>query len=60
MLRFPRLFEEREPPARRVSLLEYAVFCEHCLKRNPAITPENCLENHAREKSISRPFSLKP
>ena len=41
-----------------MSLLEYAHFSEMCLRMNSRITPENCMEKRAREKRMSRPFSL--
>jgi hypothetical protein len=43
-----------------MSLIDYAHFCERCLKSNPAITPENCLTRRADEQFIERPFKLTP
>lgn len=58
MIEFPEVPADEEPPVRKMTLLEYARFSERCLRSNPHITPENCLEVRAREKDIKRPFSL--
>ncbi len=58
MLEFPKISAVDEPQVRKMSLLEYAHFSEMCLRMNTHITPENCMEKRAREKSIPRPFSL--
>jgi len=39
---------------------DYARFSERCLRSNPAITPENCLEKRAAEKTMKTPFRLAP
>jgi hypothetical protein len=59
MIEFPEFPPEREPPVRKMTLREYTHFSERCLKSNPAITPENCLEKRAREKAMVRPFVLR-
>jgi len=58
VLEFPRIPSTTEPQTRKMSLLEYAHFSEMCLRMNSRITPENCMEKRAREKRMSRPFSL--
>ena len=60
MIKFPKLPEEPEPPMRKMTLREYTHWSEGCLKSNPSITPENCLEKRARERSMTRPFTLAP
>jgi len=41
-----------------MSLREYAEFSEFCLKNNPEITPENCMERDSGERDIQKPFHL--
>jgi hypothetical protein len=41
-----------------MSLREYAHFSESCLRSNPAVTAENCLQKRIREKEIAQPFAL--
>jgi hypothetical protein len=40
-----------------MTLIEYARFSEHCLRANPAVTPENCLIKRADEARM-KPFTL--
>jgi hypothetical protein len=56
MLKFPEVNEPKAARPPRMSLKEYAEFCEFCLKNNPLITPENCM---GRGAGIHRPFSMK-
>ncbi|NLX26686.1 MAG: hypothetical protein GXY61_12140 [Lentisphaerae bacterium] len=57
MLNFRNVGDAPEPkPGRRMSLEEYAAFCEVCLKSNSRITPENC---HERGEGVRVPFTLK-
>ena len=58
MLEFPTLPPHIEPPAPRLSLLDYAHFSERCLAGNPTVTPENCLERRADERDMREPFRL--
>lgn len=58
MIEFPRVPADIEPPLKRMTLREYAHFSERCLRSNPSITPENCLEKRARERFMERPFSF--
>lgn len=58
MIKFPEVSSKPEPPVRKMSLREYTHWSERCLKSNPSITPENCLEKRARERFMKRPFSL--
>ncbi len=58
MLRFPIFSSDAELPLPKMSLREYALFSEFCLKGNSHITPANCLENRALEKAIQKPFSF--
>jgi len=60
MINFPKVSTGSDLPVPKMKLREYALFSEYCLKRNPAITPENCLVKRAIEKSIKRPFSFRP
>lgn len=60
MLSFHVIPERPEPPPPKVSLRQYALFCERCLRSNPAVTPENCLTTQNRERHIARPFCLAP
>lgn len=57
MLRFPVPSSERGVPLRRMTLIEYARFSEHCLRANSAVTPENCLTKRADEVRM-QPFTL--
>ena len=58
MIEFPNVSPNDEPPLRKMTLREYAHFSERCLRSNPLITPENCLERRAREKDVKQAFSL--
>lgn len=58
MLEFRQVTEPPWPYRRKMSLREYAEFSEFCLKNNPAITPENCLQRDSGERDIKEPFRL--
>lgn len=58
MSKFPKMVGSREPKKQRMSLREYAPFCERCLYSNPHITSENCLTKRADEAANRKPFSL--
>lgn len=47
------------PRPRRMSLREYAIFSELCLKSNSRITPANCLQKRADEAKITKRFALR-
>ena len=58
MLKFPEISRGVEPPVRPMPLVEYARYRERCLRRNPKITPLNCLDRRNREKAMVTAFSL--
>lgn len=58
MINFPRVSPDADVPFRKMDLYQYSVFSEKCLKGNASITPQNCLEKRALEKTITKPFSL--
>ena len=60
MLKFRKIKEPLAPPLPNMSLREYAEFSEFCLKNNPEITPENCLQRDSGERNIKEPFRLEP
>ena len=58
MLNFPRRGTITEPPHRKMSSIEFIHFCDFCLKNNPHITAENCLDRKTGEEAIKVPFRL--
>lgn len=57
MLRFPVVTSRVEPALPKMTLREYAHFCERCLHSNPSITPQNCLDKRNDEKRM-KPFRI--
>ncbi len=57
MLKFPVIPPHTEPKLPKMSLLEYAEYCESCLRSNPHITPENCMTIRTDEATM-QPFRL--
>ena len=53
MIRFPSLSSDLEPPKAPMSLYDYAHFSELCLRSNPSIVADSCLEDE-RDESIAR------
>ena len=60
MLEFRTLRHVEEPRPARMTLREYARFCERCVRGNPCITPENCLTKRTDEAEIKIPFRIPP
>lgn len=58
MFNFPKVTSTSGLRAPRMRLRDFARFSEHCLRSNPAITPENCLVKRASEKTITKPFRI--
>ena len=58
MFNFPEVKEPRASKQPRMSLKEYAEFCEFCVKNNPKITPENCMEWNRDLQEMKEPFSF--
>jgi hypothetical protein len=58
MIKFPNLNGVKEPRHQKMSPSEFISYCEFCLKNNPLITPDNCLDRKTGEESIKKPFSL--
>jgi len=58
VLEFPKQVDVVEPLPARMSLREYALFCEQCVRSNPAITTETCLRRRQDEADIRIPFTL--
>ena len=57
MLKFPKIENVKEPPLPRMSLVEYGVFCEQCLRANSVITAENCMKKRTDEARM-KPFKV--
>ena len=58
MLDFSKMKYAAEPPHQKLSLEEYLEFCEFCLRNNPSITPENCMQKNIDEAGITVPFKI--
>jgi hypothetical protein len=56
MPEFPILPADAGVPLPRMSLRDYARFCERCLRSNSAVTASNCLTQRVDEKDIEVPF----
>lgn len=59
MIEFPEIPAKPDFTVRKMTLREYALFSERCLRSNSHITPENCLRRRASEKDMPQPFSLR-
>jgi hypothetical protein len=59
MIRFPTVSNKAGMKVLRMGMRDNVRFSEHCLRSNPAITPENCMVKRAAEKTIKTPFRLK-
>ena len=58
MVNFPDMKGVQEPPQKKMSLAEYISFCEFCIKNNPQITPESCMNRNTGEEEITAAFHL--
>ncbi|AKJ65007.1 hypothetical protein L21SP4_01769 [Kiritimatiella glycovorans] len=56
MIRHPDMHGVREPRKKRMSPAEYISFCDFCIRNNPRITPQNCMERKTGEETITTPF----
>lgn len=58
-IKLPRIPAGIDPPLRKMSLVEYALFSESCLQANSTITSGNCMVKRADEKTMT-PFRMPP
>lgn len=58
MIKFPTFENVEEPPMRNMTPEEYLRFCEFCVKSNPHITPQSCMDRQSGEEEIKVPFRI--
>ena len=58
MIEFPSMNKVEEPKQEKMSLEQYIQYCDFCIRNNPHITPENCMDRKTGEEDIKEPFSL--
>jgi hypothetical protein len=59
MLEFPNISNQTPTfDLPKMSLEEYAAFCGQCLRMNPNITPETCMEQGAKNR-VNKLFVLR-
>jgi hypothetical protein len=58
MINFPDMECVQEPRQKRMSLAEYIEFCEFCIKNNPRINSQVCMDRKTGEEEIKTPFRL--
>ena len=58
MINFPVIAGAKEPRQKKMSSAEYITFCDFCLKNNPHITPENCLDRKTGDETLKEAFRL--
>jgi hypothetical protein len=58
MINFPKPGNVQEPPVRKLTPGEYLRFCDFCIRANPHITPENCMDRKSGEEEIKVPFRV--
>ena len=56
MVNFPDIKEPHVSKPPKMSLKEYVAFCEFCVKNNPKITVENCMDRNRDLQEMSEPF----
>jgi hypothetical protein len=56
MVNFPDMKGVQEPRQKRMSLTEYIDFCEFCIKNNPRITSQSCMDRKTGEEEIKTAF----
>ena len=58
MINFPNMERVQEPQQKKMSLAEYISFCEFCIKNNPRITAQSCMDRKTGEEEIKAAFRL--
>lgn len=58
MIKFPIIGKVEEPEVRKMTSDEYIRFCEFCVRNNPHITPETCMDRKSGEEDMQVPFRL--
>lgn len=58
MVNFPKIEGQEQVVSRNLSPVEYLTFCDFCIKNNPRISPETCMDRKSGEEAIVEPFRL--